>query len=120
MATILVVDDEEVFRTMLSELLTEAGHAVRLAINGEEGMAAAATGPDLVIMDMGMPGMTGFEAIRRLKADPATKDIPILAVTAADTQADYDELVELGCDRYLPKPITAESLMTRVDDLLNG
>ena len=84
MATILVVDDEDFFRTLISEMLSDEGYTVETAEDGEKGIEAVhALHPDLILLDMSMPGMTGFDVTRILKNDDKTKDIPILAVTAA-------------------------------------
>lgn len=119
MATILVVDDEDFFRTLLSEMLSDEGYTVETAEDGKSGIEAVhALHPDLILLDMSMPEMTGFDVTRILKNDDKTKDIPILAVTAANTSADMEEFHELGGDRHMGKPISADTLLEIVKDLL--
>ncbi|CCQ75226.1 response regulator [Magnetospira sp. QH-2] len=119
MTTVLIVDDEEVIRLLISDILSDEGFKVHTANDGKQGLEAAQTlRPDLILLDMAMPQMTGFEVVRRLKRDEATRRIPILAVTAADTQADLDELYESGCDRHLSKPIRPDMLLEKVKELL--
>jgi CheY-like chemotaxis protein len=104
---------------LLSRALTKAGYAVASAADGTEGLAKVkAAKPDLILMDMSMPGMSGFEAIRRLKADPATKTIPVVALTGATTAADRDEAYEAGCDAYEAKPVNIERLLARMKELI--
>ncbi len=119
MPKVLVVDDEELFRIMISEILSAEGFEIIVAENGEEAIEIAlASLPDLILMDMNMPIMTGFQAIRTLKEKDKTKNTPILAVTANDTTGDYDEAYKAGCDAYLPKPIDADRLIERVKELV--
>ena len=121
MATILVVDDEDFFRTLISEILSDEGYTVETAEDGEGGIEAArAHHPDIILLDMSMPNMTGFDVTRILKSDDKTKDIPIMAVTAANTSADMEEFHKLGGDRHLAKPIDADTLLEKVKDLLQG
>jgi len=121
MVSILLVEDEASTVMLISKALTKAGHTVAAAPSGEEGLAKAKTAkPDLVIMDMSMPGMSGFEAIRRLKADAATRAIPVLALTSAVTAGDRDEAYDAGCDAFEPKPIDISRLLARVSELTGG
>lgn len=121
MATILVVDDEDFFRVLISEILSDEGYTVETAEDGETGIEAArALHPDLILLDMSMPNMTGFDVTRILKGEDGTKDIPIMAVTAADTSADMEEFHNLGGDRHLTKPIDGDTLLDKVKDLLPG
>ncbi len=121
MPKVLVVDDEELFRIMISEILSSEGFEVIVAEDGEEAIEiASASLPDLILMDMGMPKMTGFEAIRALKGRDKTKNTPIMAVTANDTTGDYEEAYDAGCDAYLPKPIDAARLIEKVKELVSN
>ena len=119
MPKVLVVDDEELFRIMISEILSAEGFEIIVAEDGEEAIEiASASLPDLILMDMNMPIMTGFQAIRTLKENDKTKNTPILAVTAADTTGDYEEAYNAGCNAYLPKPIDADRLIERVKEFV--
>lgn len=119
MVSILLVEDEKSTVALLTRSLTKAGHTVTAAETGEDGLikAKATPPPQLILMDMGLPGISGFEAIRKLKADPATKTIPILALTGAVTSGDRDEAYEAGCDAYATKPIDLALLAARVKEL---
>ncbi len=119
MPKVLVVDDEELFRIMISEILSAEGFEVIVAEDGEEAIEIASTSlPDLILMDMNMPKMTGFQAIRTLKEKDKTKNTPIVAVTANNTTGDYEEAYDAGCNGYLPKPIDAARLIEKVKELL--
>lgn len=119
MSTVLIVEDETFTVELLSVVLKKAGHTVAVANDGAEGVAATRKlRPDLVIMDMGMPTMTGWEAIRTLKADPATRTIPIIALTAATTAEDRDEAYRAGCDAYEAKPIDIARLQERIAEFI--
>jgi two-component system cell cycle response regulator DivK len=101
MPKILVVEDNEMNRDMLSRRLQRRGYAVLIAEDGERGVAvAAAERPDLILMDMSLPVLDGWEATRRLKADPATRPIPVIALTAHAMSTDREKVFEAGCDDY--------------------
>ena len=121
--TVLVVDDYEDNRQMYAELLSYAGFAVVEACNGAEGIATAQTVlPDLIVMDLSLPVMDGWEATRRLKSDPRTKHIPILALTghAPEGLAGHSAGVEeAGCDGFLAKPCSPDSLLEMVHGVLD-
>lgn len=121
MAKILVVDDEAEMRKFMEVVLSSAGHQIVVAVDGEDGLAKA-TGemPDLVLMDVNMPKMTGYEATRKLKANPATKDLPVLAVTAHNRPADLEEAHEAGCEGTVAKPLDPVRLLSRVKEVLGG
>ena len=120
MSKVLVVDDEELFRIMISEILSAEGFEVIVAEDGEEAIEiASASFPDLILMDMNMPKMTGFQAIRTLKEKDETKNTPIVAVTAHDTTGDYEEAYDAGCDGYLSKPLDAVLLIEKVKELVS-
>lgn len=119
MAKILLVEDNEMNRDMLSRRLERRGHSVALAIDGPSGLAGAKTGsPDLILMDMSLPVIDGWEAARRLKADPATAKIPIIALTAHAMAEDRDKALAAGCDDYDTKPVELTRLLAKIDRLL--
>jgi CheY-like chemotaxis protein len=118
MASILLVEDEASTVMIISSALSKAGHTVVAAASGGEGLQKAkASSPQLIIMDMSMPGMSGFEAIRKLKAEPSLQAIPVLALTSAITAADRDEAYEAGCDAFESKPVDFTRLLARVKEL---
>jgi CheY-like chemotaxis protein len=119
MATILLVEDEKSTVLLLKSAMTKAGHAVTAAESGADALAkVSASRFDLIIMDMSMPGMSGFEAIRKLKSNPETRAIPILALTGAITAGDRDEAYDAGCDAFENKPIDIARLLARVTELV--
>ena len=104
---ILIVDDDLAVLEMLAEVVADAGYRVTMSTGALDGIALARQhGPDLILMDLQMPGIDGVQAVGRLKADPATRRIPVVALTAAATAGDVDMLVRAGCIGYVPKPIT--------------
>jgi two-component system cell cycle response regulator DivK len=118
MSNILLVDDEKTTVEILSRILTRNGHKVDVARDGVAAVKKAKdTAYDLIIMDMSMPQMTGWEATRALKGDPATSKIPILGLSSADTSGDKDEAYSAGCDAYEIKPVDVPSFLARVKDL---
>jgi two-component system, cell cycle response regulator DivK len=118
---ILLVEDNEMNRDMLSRRLQRRGFEVALAVDGEEGLALARSEqPDLILMDMSLPIVDGWEATRRLKADPATRAIPIIALTAHAMADDRDKALEAGCDGYDTKPIELPRLLEKIESLLGG
>ena len=119
MATILIVEDNEMNRDMLSRRLQRRGYAVLIAEDGERGVAvAAAERPDLILMDMSLPVLDGWEATRRLKADPATRPIPVIALTAHAMSTDREKVFEAGCDDYDTKPVELPRLLEKMERLL--
>lgn len=119
MAKILLVEDNEMNRDMLSRRLERRGYEVVLALDGESGVEMAQTqGPDLVLMDMSLPVLDGWEATRRLKVDPATKHIPIVALTAHAMSGDREKAIEAGCDDYDTKPVELGRLLGKIEALL--
>jgi two-component system cell cycle response regulator DivK len=119
MSKILLVEDNEMNRDMLSRRLVRQGYEVLLAQDGERGVAMAAEErPDLVLMDMSLPILDGWEATRRLKADPSTKVIPIIALTAHALTADREKALAAGCDDYDTKPIELARLLEKITRLL--
>lgn len=121
MPKILLVEDNEMNRDMLSRRLRTRGYDVVIAVDGQLGLEAAqAERPDLVLMDMSLPVMDGWEATRTLKADPATRDIPVIALTAHAMSTDRDKALEAGCDDYDTKPIELSRLLEKIEALLGG
>ncbi|MEE8189090.1 MAG: response regulator [Kiloniellales bacterium] len=119
MAKILLVEDNEMNRDMLSRRLTRRGHEVVVGVDGEEGLAMAASeGPDIILMDMSLPVVDGWEATRRLKAAPGTAKIPIIALTAHAMASDREKALEAGCDDYDTKPVELDRLLGKIDALL--
>ena len=112
---ILVVEDNEMNRDMLSRRLTRNGYAVVVARDGEEGLAIArAEAPDLIIMDLSLPRVDGWEATRRLKADENTSAIPVIALTAHAMRTDRDKAIAAGCDDFDTKPVDFVRLIGKV------
>ena len=119
MAKILLVEDNEMNRDMLSRRLERKGHQVVIAVNGQEAIEfAAVEAPDLILMDMSLPVIDGWEATRRLKADAATKPIPIIALTAHAMPEDERKAREVGCNDYDTKPIELPRLLAKMEALL--
>jgi two-component system, cell cycle response regulator DivK len=119
MTTILVVEDNELNRDMLVRRLERRGYQVRVAVDGGEGVAQArADLPDLILMDMSLPVLDGWEATRQLKASPETQTIPIIALTAHAMSADRDKALGAGCDDYDTKPIELTRLLGKIEKLL--
>jgi CheY-like chemotaxis protein len=118
-ARILLIEDNELNRDMLSRRLARKGYEVIVAEDGGRGLALAAEAkPDLVLMDMSLPVIDGWEATRRLKADPATRDIPVIALTAHAMASDRQKAVEAGCDDYDTKPVELPRLLEKIERLL--
>jgi two-component system cell cycle response regulator DivK len=118
---ILLVEDNPLNRELLETVLVRAGYEVLVAPDGESALAAAhATHPDLILMDLELPGLDGLEATRRLKADPATRGIPILALTAYAMRGDEERARRAGCDGYLTKPINRRTLLDAIASCLPG
>lgn len=119
MAKILLVEDNEMNRDMLSRRLQRRGYEVVLALDGETGVQMAKTeAPQLVLMDMSLPVLDGWEATRRLKADSATRHIPVIALTAHAMSSDRDKALEAGCDDYDTKPVELPRLLEKIAALL--
>lgn len=111
---VLVVDDNDDTRVMYAHLLQAAGFEVKLAANGGEALAAADERPGVIIMDLAMPGLNGWEATRRLKTAERTKDIPIIVLTAHSLDHYREVAVAAGCDAFLSKPCAIEELVAAV------
>ena len=116
---ILVVEDEEDNRRILRDLLTTADYEIMEAENGEEALTAAAKQrPDLILMDIQLPIIDGYEATRRIKADPTLRHIPIVAVTSYALSGDEAKSRAAGCDGYLAKPFSLQQVLDAVHDFL--
>ncbi len=119
MPKILVVEDNEMNRDMLTRRLRRKGFEVSEAVDGAQGVAAArAEAPELILMDMSLPVMDGWEASRQLKADPLTRAIPLIALTAHAMPGDRDRALEAGCDDYETKPVEFATLLAKIETLL--
>ncbi len=119
MSKILLVEDNEDNRDMLSRRLTKKGYEVVCAADGAQGVEMARSdAPQLILMDMSLPILDGWEATRRLKADPATQSIPIIALTAHAMSGDREKALAAGCDDYDTKPIELPSLLGKIEALL--
>src|SRR5687767_4708142 len=121
MPKILLVEDNEMNRDMLSRRLEKKGYQVVLALDGKSGVEMVLKElPDLVLMDMSLPILDGWEATRRLKADPISKRIPVIALTAHAMSGDREKALEAGCDDYDTKPIELPRLLGKMEALLGG
>ena len=115
MPRILLVEDNEMNRDMLSRRLERKGYQVVLAVDGQAGVdMATSEAPDLVLMDMSLPVLDGWEATRRLKAEPETRAIPIIALTAHAMRGDEERARACGCDDYLTNPVDEDRLFERL------
>jgi len=119
MAKILLVEDNEMNRDMLTRRLERRGYQVVIATDGDQGVQRAqAEAPDLILMDMSLPVLDGWEATRRLRAMPATQAIPIIALTAHAMAGDREKALAAGCDDYDTKPIEFARLLEKIQVLL--
>jgi two-component system, cell cycle response regulator DivK len=119
MARILLVEDNEMNRDMLSRRLVRRGYEVTLAVDGEQGVAMASSEvPALILMDMSLPGLDGWEATRRIKAAPETRNIPIIALTAHAMAGDREKALAAGCDDFDTKPVDLDRLLGKIGALL--
>ena len=117
--TILVVEDQVDNRKILRDLLTNSGFEVIEAVDGLEGLRFAQTHrPDLILMDIQLPGIDGYEATRRIKNDAALKDIPIIVVTSYALSGDENKAFEAGCDAYVAKPYSPRQMLAKVKEFL--
>ena len=120
MAKILLVEDNEMNRDMLSRRLQRYGYSVVTASDGRQGYAMAASeAPDLILMDVGLPEMDGWEVTRLLKSNESTRHIPIVALTAHVMQSDREKAFQSGCDDYDTKPIEFSRLREKIENLLS-
>jgi len=120
-AKILIVEDNEMNRDMLSRRLIRRGYQIVMAVDGEQGLVAAKTeDPDLILMDMSLPVIDGWEATRRLKAEPQTRGIPVIGLTAHAMAGDREKVIDAGCDDYDTKPIELPRLLEKIEALLHA
>jgi CheY-like chemotaxis protein len=118
---VLIVEDNEMSRDMLSRRLERHGYTVLTAENGEDGLSSARVeGPDLILMDMGLPVMDGWAATRLLKQDAATRHIPVIALSAHAMAGDREQALRAGCDEYDTKPVELSRLLRKMTALLAG
>lgn len=117
---ILVVEDQEDNRRIIRDLLTSAGYEIIEALTSEEGVAAAETHhPALILMDIQLPDFDGYEATRRIKANPALRSIPIIAVTSYALSGDDIKAREAGCDAYVSKPFSPRALLAKIREFIS-
>ncbi len=121
MPRILLVEDNEMNRDMLSRRLVRNGYEVFLAVDGQQGADMALSElPDVILMDMSLPGIDGWEATRRIKANDATRRIPVIALTAHAMAGDREKALEVGCDDYDTKPVEISRLLGKISALLKS
>ena len=121
MNKVLLVEDNEMNRDMLSRRLIRRGFEVVMAVDGGQGVVLAQTeAPDVILMDMSLPVLDGWEATRRIKADERTRHIPVIALTAHAMSGDREKAMEAGCDDYDTKPVEFKRLMDKISAFLNG
>lgn len=121
MPKILLVEDNEMNRDMLSRRLSRNGFEIVIAVDGRQGVEmAAAESPDLILMDMSLPVMDGWEATRHVKADPGTRTIPVIALTAHAMTDDREKAMAAGCDDFDTKPVDLPRLLGKIKALLPG
>jgi len=116
---ILIVEDHETNRRILRDLLTSASYELTEAVTGEEGVTLADTyRPDLILMDIQLPGLDGYEATRRIKENPALRHIPIIAVTSYALSGDEEKALEAGCVAYISKPFSPRVVLAKIRECL--
>jgi two-component system, cell cycle response regulator DivK len=121
MPKILLVEDNAMNRDMLSRRLLRSGYVVLMAVDGREGIAMAqAERPNLILMDLSLPGIDGWEATRVLKSDDTTRRIPVIALTAHAMSGDRQRAIEAGCDDYDTKPVDYQRLLTKIEAALTA
>lgn len=121
MTKVLVVEDNEMNRDMLSRRLIRRGFQVIFAIDGQQGVdLARSERPDIILMDMSLPVMDGWEATRRVKSDDATRGVPVIGLTAHAMAGDREKAIEAGCDDYDTKPVELERLIGKIERLLGA
>ncbi len=121
MARILLVEDNEMNRDMLSRRLMRRGYEVLMAVDGQQGLdMAIAEKPDLILLDMSLPVLDGWDVARRLKSDETLKPIPVIALTAHAMAGDRERALEAGCNDYDTKPVELPRLLQKIETLLGG
>jgi two-component system, cell cycle response regulator DivK len=119
MAKVLLVEDNEMNRDMLSRRLTRRGFEVVSAVDGQQGIdLARSEKPDIILMDMSLPVMDGWEATRRVKSDDETRNVPVIGLTAHAMSGDRERALEAGCDEYDTKPVEIDRLIGKIERLL--
>lgn len=120
MAKLLLVEDNEMNRDMLSRRLERRGHTIVIAVDGQQGVDLARTEtPDLILLDMSLPVIDGWEAARRIKSQAESKDIPVIALTAHAMAGDKEKALQAGCDDYDTKPVELPRLLGKIQALLD-
>ena len=121
MSRILLVEDNEMNRDMLSRRLELKAYEVIIAIDGQAGVnMASSESPDLILMDLSLPVIDGWEATRQIKANPTTQSIPVIALTAHAMAGDEQKALQAGCDDYDTKPVNFQRLLGKIETLLNA
>lgn len=121
MSKILLVEDNEMNRDMLSRRLERKGYSIVMAVDGEEGVQKASSeNPDLILMDMSLPKIDGWEATRRIKANDATKTIPVIALTAHAMAGDREKALSAGCNDFDTKPVELSRLLGKIESFLKA
>ncbi len=121
MAKVLLIEDNEMNRDMLSRRLMRRGFEVVFAVNGKQGVdLARSEKPDIILMDMSLPIMDGWEATRCVKADDATRSVPVIGLTAHAMSGDREKAIEAGCDDYDTKPVEIDRLIGKIERLLGN
>jgi len=121
MTKVLLVEDNEMNRDMLSRRLVRRGFEVIFAVDGQQGVALAKSErPDIILMDMSLPVIDGWEATRRVKADDATRSVPVIGLTAHAMSGDREKAIAAGCDDYDTKPVELERLIGKMEKLLGA
>lgn len=121
MTKILLVEDDEMNRDMLSRRLIKRGYEVAIAVDGEQGVEMAGSeSPDIILMDMSLPGIDGWTATRQVKAADATREIPVIALTAHAMAGDREKALEAGCDEFDTKPVELQRLLGKIEELLGA
>jgi CheY-like chemotaxis protein len=121
MSKILLVEDNEMNRDMLSRRLIRKGFEVIIAVDGQAGVdMASSTNPDIILMDLSLPVIDGWEATRRIKADSATQGIPVIALTAHAMAGDEQKALDAGCDDYDTKPINFKNLLGKIENFIGS
>jgi two-component system cell cycle response regulator DivK len=121
MPKVLLVEDNEMNRDMLSRRLIRRGFQVVFAVDGQQGVdLAGSERPDIILMDMSLPAIDGWEATRRVKADNATRSVPVIGLTAHAMAGDREKAIEAGCDDYETKPVELDRLISKIERLLGA
>lgn len=121
MTKVLLVEDNEINRDMLSRRLIRRGFEVIFAVDGQQGIdLARSQRPDIILMDMSLPVIDGWEATRRVKSDDATRGVPVIGLTAHAMSGDRERAIEAGCDDYDTKPVELDRLIGKIERLLGN